>query len=76
MFGTETTSFTAIMNNALTIQFIFIPILQSYPTRKHYPSIMFATFLITMCFYYYINGIGALGTPLHKLSYNQPTCSK
>jgi hypothetical protein len=62
LWGTDLTSFTAIMNNALTIQFIFVPILKSYPFRERYSCIMLATFLITMVFYYYINAVGALST--------------
>jgi len=52
------------MNNALTIQFIIVPILKSYPDRAKYTTIMTVTFLITMIFYYYINGVGAYGITL------------
>lgn len=54
-------SFTAVMNNALTIQFIIVPILKSYPDRSRYTWIMAATFAVTMVFYYYIDIVGAYG---------------
>jgi hypothetical protein len=53
--------FTAVMNNALTIQFIFIPILKSYTHRAKYPTIMAITFIIALVFYFYIDGVGAYG---------------
>ena len=49
------------MNNALTIQFIFIPILKSYTNRAKYPTIMAMTFIIALVFYFYIDGVGAYG---------------
>jgi hypothetical protein len=64
------------MNNALTIQFIIVPILKSYPDRSKYTSIMTVTFLITMVFYYYINGVGAYGTNLTLLSHRQQTVTR
>ena len=59
MIGSDFTSFTAVMSNALVIQFIFVPILKSYPHRNRYSQIMVAAYLLTMVFYYYINGVGA-----------------
>jgi hypothetical protein len=49
------------MNNALTIQFIFIPILKSYTDRAKYPTIMAITFIFALVFYFYIDGVGAYG---------------
>lgn len=51
------------MNNALTIQFIFVPIMKSYKQRENYSAIIGATFIITMLFYFYIDGVGAYSKP-------------
>jgi hypothetical protein len=59
--GGSFAGFTAVMNNALTIQFIFIPILKSYTNRAKYPTIMAMTFIIALVFYFYIDGVGAYG---------------
>lgn len=58
--GSDFTSFTAVMSNALVIQFIFVPILKSYRNRDKYQTIMLVAYALTMLFYYYINGVGAL----------------
>ena len=54
------------MSNALVIQFIFVPILKSYKEREKYPKIMVMTYFLTMLFYYYINGVGALAVSARK----------
>lgn len=52
------------MNNALTIQFIFIPVLKSYTDRAKYSTIITITFLFALIFYLYINAVGAYGTEI------------
>lgn len=54
-------SFTAVMNNALAIQFIFVPIIKSYQQRASYTTIIALTFIITFVVYLYIDGVGAFG---------------
>jgi hypothetical protein len=50
------------MNNALAIQFIFVPIIKSYQQRTNYTTVIALTFLVTLAVYLYIDGVGAFGT--------------